>query len=471
MVSESIAGDEIERVGQRGDKWAAWWNAVETAQAARQPLLLIFSRDDTEAVAAARQIAAAPDIALATQTTVVFCHYRERADLARTYYRAAVLLNGESPTAWPLWCLIDPDTGVPFFATADWPFDPSDRGPGRISLMARLVALFQNNLAVVQQQNAQLAQAVRAGPPRHGDSGFSLQPHLLESLPFRLVDALGDQKPSLCLIEQSLRTVELQRQLLAPAVALEKQLLQQIIAQWQQNRHQIKQLSQVGRWLRVLSEAHRLLQWTGAEAEIRRLMEQWVLPYCGDADRPRFLLDEALLMGALFSLEPNQHHPTWIWLSQELVAQVESHFYRREYWRVSAHDEAMHAGLEELAYLLWALRLGGYDLKSPLVENLVATLTEHFLDSSRHGGFYSIHDELTVPMGRQKSIFDDDDLPAAGGVAATELIKIGRQINHLPWLVSAERSLKNAWPTLERQPLQTTGWLMALETYFSDRLG
>ncbi len=468
MISEIDDANTLKHDWYKGDSWVTWLKAAEYAQANRQPLLLILGYElaDNYLTALAKQYPAMTN--LFHRVTVVYCHRRERTDLAQIYYRAAALLNGEMPKTWPLWLMIDPDTGAPFFATDDWPFVPNERGPTRLELIQRLTALFHDQPEVIRQQNAKLAQALRAGPPRHGDTGFSLQAQLLETIPNQLITAFRQPTTvTLSLLEYGLHHLLTARDSASWATELATLMRQQVIYQWQQQRFDITQIGQLGRWLMILEKSYRLLNWRSAKTEIERLIDHRVLSYCNDNVNARFLLDEALLITALFPLGQTFEKPAWQWLSQELLSQVQEHFDRHQYWRVSANDHALHAGLDEMAYLLKALVTCGHDASHPITQSVLNALTEHYMDASRQGGFYTTHDELQVPIGRQKSIFDDDDLAASGGIATALLLNLGRTHNHLPWLVASERALKNAWPTLERQPLKTTGWLVALEQYFA----
>ncbi len=97
---------------------------------------------------------------------------------------------------------------------------------------------------------------------------------------------------------------------------------------------------------------------------------------------------------------------------------------------------------------------------------LAEGLHQQFWDEHGKGGFYfTAHDHERL-IQRPKPLFDDAT-PAGNGVAAACLIRLGRALGDLRSLVSAERTLKWAWPTVESQPLACAGFLEALEHYLA----
>ena len=95
---------------------------------------------------------------------------------------------------------------------------------------------------------------------------------------------------------------------------------------------------------------------------------------------------------------------------------------------------------------------------------LAQVLLEHFQDT-RKGGFYFTADDHEPLIQRPKPIHDDA-LPAGNGIAVQVLLKLGHVLNHMPYLVAAERTLKWAWPPLEQNPVACSALLTALEDYF-----
>ena len=96
---------------------------------------------------------------------------------------------------------------------------------------------------------------------------------------------------------------------------------------------------------------------------------------------------------------------------------------------------------------------------------LAEVLMEHFQDHSKKGGFYFTADDHEQLVVRLKPVFDES-LPAGNGVAAYNMIRLGHLVNSLHYLLASERALKNAWPSVERQPIACCSLLLALEEYY-----
>ena len=96
---------------------------------------------------------------------------------------------------------------------------------------------------------------------------------------------------------------------------------------------------------------------------------------------------------------------------------------------------------------------------------LAQVLLEHFQDHSKQGGFYFTTDDHEPLVARLKPVHDES-LPAGNGVTAYNMIRLGHLTNSLPYLLAAERALKNAWPAIERQPIACCSMLLALEEYY-----
>jgi uncharacterized protein YyaL (SSP411 family) len=90
---------------------------------------------------------------------------------------------------------------------------------------------------------------------------------------------------------------------------------------------------------------------------------------------------------------------------------------------------------------------------------------ERFQDAGKQGGFYLTADDHENLIQRPKPIFDDI-LPAGNAIAVQVLIKLGHLSNSIRALVAAERALKNAWPSLDRNPAGCAAMLLALEEYY-----
>jgi uncharacterized protein YyaL (SSP411 family) len=103
----------------------------------------------------------------------------ERPDLDKIYQNAFHLLNGQ-PGGWPLNVVLTPDDRVPFFAATYLAKETRNGFPGFAELMQRLADYYRTGEAEVRRQNSSLMQALRAGPSRHGRSGYALNVRPLE---------------------------------------------------------------------------------------------------------------------------------------------------------------------------------------------------------------------------------------------------------------------------------------------------
>lgn len=97
--------------------------------------------------------------------------------------------------------------------------------------------------------------------------------------------------------------------------------------------------------------------------------------------------------------------------------------------------------------------------------DLTEVVLERFQDT-RRGGFHFTADDHERLIVRPKPLFDET-LPSANGVMAHNLLRLGRLLGHMPWLVAAEKTLKWAWPSLERNPMACSALLRALDEYFN----
>jgi uncharacterized protein len=82
----------------------------------------------------------------------------------------------------------------------------------------------------------------------------------------------------------------------------------------------------------------------------------------------------------------------------------------------------------------------------------------HFEDTE-NGGFFFTSDDHEALIHRAKA-FNDDAIPSGNGVAAFVLQRMGHLLGENRYLVAAERTLRAAWPMLEKFP---TGHCSLLE--------
>ena len=114
-------------------------------------------------------------------------------------------------------------------------------------------------------------------------------------------------------------------------------------------------------------------------------------------------------------------------------------------------------GVLELLQCRW--RDGDLDFALALADGLL----DRFEDREAGGFFFTAHDHEPL-ISRPKSAYDDA-LPAGNGVAAQVLLKLGHVTGRTAWLDAAERTLRWAWPTLQRMPAACHALSMALEEF------
>jgi uncharacterized protein YyaL (SSP411 family) len=85
----------------------------------------------------------------------------------------------------------------------------------------------------------------------------------------------------------------------------------------------------------------------------------------------------------------------------------------------------------------------------------------HFEDNER-GGFYFTADDAEALIHRPKS-FSDESVPAGNGVAAYALNRFGLVLGDTRYLQAAERTLRAAWPVMQKYPPGHATLLVALE--------
>ncbi len=94
-------------------------------------------------------------------------------------------------------------------------------------------------------------------------------------------------------------------------------------------------------------------------------------------------------------------------------------------------------------------------------QQLLEVVLAHFADAAA-GGFYFTSDDHEALFHRSKA-FADDATPAGNGIAARVLLRMGHLLAEPRYLLAAERTLRAAWPALERYPQAHVSLLMALE--------
>jgi uncharacterized protein YyaL (SSP411 family) len=123
------------------------------------------------------------------------------------------------------------------------------------------------------------------------------------------------------------------------------------------------------------------------------------------------------------------------------------------------------AYLDDYAFLLDALlellqaRWRSSDLHFAI--QLADAILKHFADRER-GGFYFTADDAEQLIHRPKS-FSDESVPAGNGIAAYALNRLGLLLGSTHYLQAAERTLKSAWPVIQKYPPGHATLLLALE--------
>ena len=151
-------------------------------------------------------------------------------------------------------------------------------------------------------------------------------------------------------------------------------------------------------------------------------------------------------------------------------------FLRAQAWRAgrllaTSKDGVSHlnAYLDDYAYLANALiemlqvRWREDDVR--WLREVLDAMLQHFEDREL-GGFFFTSDDHETLIHRSKS-FSDDAIPAGNGIAAGVLIRAGYLLGETRWLEAAERTLRAAWPAMNRYPHGHMSLLEALDEYLN----
>jgi uncharacterized protein YyaL (SSP411 family) len=98
-------------------------------------------------------------------------------------------------------------------------------------------------------------------------------------------------------------------------------------------------------------------------------------------------------------------------------------------------------------------------------QQLIEFVLQHFADDAA-GGFYFTSDDHESLIHRTKAL-GDDATPAGNGIAARVLLRLGYLLAEPRYVVAAERTLRAAWPALEKYPQAHVSLLGALEELLS----
>jgi len=155
------------------------------------------------------------------------------------------------------------------------------------------------------------------------------------------------------------------------------------------------------------------------------------------------------------------------------AAQLAVDFIRTELWRdgrlLAVHKDGQArfaAYLDDYAFLLDGLlellqtRWRSSDLQFAI--ELAEVLLQHFEDE--RGGFFFTGDDHEALIHRSKS-FADEAVPAGNAIAAQALGRLGFLLGEPRYLAAAERTLRAAWPVLQRYPHAHGALLVALDEH------
>jgi len=125
----------------------------------------------------------------------------------------------------------------------------------------------------------------------------------------------------------------------------------------------------------------------------------------------------------------------------------------------------LNAYLDDYVYLVDAVlelqqvrfRAGELEFARQLTEVVLG----HFADEA-NGGFYFTSDDHEQLIHRSKT-FSDDAIPSGNGIAALTLQRLGHLLGEPRYLAAAERTVRAAWPVLEKYPVSHVTLVTALE--------
>ena len=435
----------------------------------------------------------------------------QRPDLDKVYQNAFQLLNGQAG-GWPLTMVLTPDDQIPFFGATFVANTARNGLPGFADLMQRLADFYRDREADVRQQNASLKEALQAGLSRHGRSGYSLQASVLQQVIDELkqrFDAVHGgftpasgktaKFPQIAWLDRLLKHYQHTQQQ-DPAAAdtraafivkytLEKMAQSALYdgnsfyryshARDWQNPELEKSLVENAALLALYSQTWAISQ-SNQLQQVTAQLATWLLSqqcantggfYNAENQQIMRTANNAQAIKALAIAGHQLQRDDWLHAAERGLHFIQSHLYQQQrlqaiYQNGQAEQPAF---LDDYVYLIDALlalldcrwRDEDYQLALQLADNVL----ERFQDTSKQGGFYYTSSEHETLIQRPKPVFDDA-LPAIAGVAIEVLVKLGRMKNTIAPMVAAERGLKNAWPSVERNPLGCCGMLLGLQAYY-----
>ncbi len=153
------------------------------------------------------------------------------------------------------------------------------------------------------------------------------------------------------------------------------------------------------------------------------------------------------------------------------LSYLRHHHFRNDRLLATSKDGVSHlnAYLDDYAYLANALieilQLRWRNEDVAWLRTILDSMLAHFEDR-KLGGFFFTSDDHETLIHRSKS-FSDDAIPSGNGIAARALIRAGYLLGETRYLEAAERTLRAAWPAIERFPHGHMSLLEALDEYLT----
>jgi uncharacterized protein YyaL (SSP411 family) len=234
-----------------------------------------------------------------------------------------------------------------------------------------------------------------------------------------------------------------------------------------------------GHWhLHTYVGADRLARETGADEAVireridsarRKLLQQREQRVRPGRDEKILTSWNALMIKGMARAGRVLGRPDWIASAERALGFVRDTLWHDGRLMATCKDGRAHlaAYLDDYANLIGALlELLQARWRSPDLELAIAlaeVLLDHFEDRDA-GGFFFTADDHERLIHNPKPL-DDESLPAGNGVAAQALQRLGWLLAEPRYLNAAERTLRVAWPHIERLPYGHCALLNALDEF------
>ena len=404
----------------------------------------------------------------------------QHPELEHLFQLCHQLLLGR-PGGWPLTLFIDPEAGLPFFVGGYFPTERRQDAPGFADLLGDATTHFRDQRDAIRAQAARLRQVLLALTPLPLDAAASLdQTPLLaarQQLAQHFARAAGgfDLTPSFpvpAVASFLLRhwnataaTSEPDLQALYMATLTLTQAADSPTTALDGEQTLLDQARQLRAYARAAAATGEPLFRLAAERSVSFVLDQLKSPDC------RYFT--ALVREGSTVLHDPQclTAPNALWLQAWAEA---ARWLDRPDWAQGAQDllqallntvelddtTGLAARAQLLASLLSSLTLDWRSEWLTLAIKLADSLLQDYADPEC-GGFYSTAASLPGPLPRLKP-FADGTLPAANGVAAQALLRLGQLIDEPRYRQAALQTLRAAWPALSAAPLMHLALLDAL---------